>query len=215
MRFGILGTGVVGQTIGKKLVERGHDVRMGARDAGNAKAAGWVSTVGGRASHGTFADAAEFGEIVFNCTAGSGAVSAVHAAGAANLDGKIIIDVSNPLDFSKGFPPFLSVCNTDSLGEQIQSTAPGARVVKALNTVNTDVMVKPSIVSGEHDLFIAGNDAEAKQTVAALLRDEFGWKIIHDVGDITAARGTEMLLPLWVRLYGAFKTGYFNFHIAR
>src|SRR5689334_7114120 len=119
MRFGIFGTGVVGQTIGKKLIERGHDVRMGARDAANTRAAGWVSAQGARASHGTFADAAAFGEMVLNCTSGGGAVAAVHSAG-RGLDGKILVDVSNPLDFSKGFPPFLSVCNTDSLGEQIQ-----------------------------------------------------------------------------------------------
>jgi predicted dinucleotide-binding enzyme len=137
------------------------------------------------------------------------------AAGAENLDGKILIDVSNPLDFSKGFPPTLTVCNTDSVGEQIQRAFPGLKVVKTLNTTTCTVMVDPSRVPGEHDLFVSGDDAGAKATVTAFLKREFGWKHVIDLGDITTARGTEMVLPLWVRLYGAFQSPFFNFHVVR
>lgn len=214
MKIAILGTGVVGQTLGTKLVQLGHDVRMGARNEGNEKAQKWVSDSGSRASRGTFADAAAFGEIVFNCTSGMASLDALKQAGAKNLDGKILIDVANPLDFSKGMPPTLSVCNTDSLGEQIQRAFPGVRVVKTLNTVNTSVMVNPSLVPGESDVFVSGNDASAKARVKEILQQWFGWRNVIDLGDITSARGTEMLLPIWLRLWGAFKTPNINFHIA-
>jgi predicted dinucleotide-binding enzyme len=174
MRIGILGTGVVGATIGTKLVQLGHDVRMGAREATNAKAAAWATPLGERASHGTFADAAAFGELLFNCTAGTASLAALEAAGRDALGAKLLVDVANPLDFSKGFPPSLSVCNTDSLGEQIQRAFPELRVVKALNTMQTAVMVDPSRVPGEHDAFVCGNDAEARARVTAILRDWFG-----------------------------------------
>ena len=215
MKLGVLGTGMVGTTIGSKLVQLGHDVNMGSRAAGNAKATEWAKANGTHASQGTFAEAASFGEIVFNCTSGMGSLQALGLAGAANLRGKILVDVANALDFSKGMPPSLSVCNTDSLGEQIQRAFPETHVVKALNTVNCGVMVNPSIVPGEHDLFIAGNDAGSKATVTQLLKQWFGWKSVIDVGDITAARATEMLLPIWVRLMGQFQTPNFNFKIVR
>ena len=215
MKIGILGTGVVGQTIGTKLVSLGHDVKMGARAAANEKAEKWVKENGARATHGTFADAAAFGEIVFNCTSGMASLDALRQAGARNLDGKILIDVANPLDFSKGMPPTLSVCNTDSLGEQIQRAFPGARVVKTLNTMNTNVMVDPRIVPGDSDVFVSGNDAAAKAQVTEILKSWFGWRSVIDLGDITTARGTEMLLPIWLRLWGTFKTPNINFHIAR
>jgi 8-hydroxy-5-deazaflavin:NADPH oxidoreductase len=215
MRIGVFGTGVVGSTIGSKLVQLGHEVRMGAREATNAKAAAWAAGQGDRASHGTFADAAAFAELLFNCTAGTGSLDALDAAGDEHLRGKVLVDVANPLDFSKGFPPSLTVCNTDSLGEQLQRAHPELRVVKALNTMNTAVMVDPARVPGDHDAFLCGNDAAAKAQVTALLRDGFGWRHVHDLGDITAARGTEMLLPVWLRLYGALRTGDFNFHVAR
>ena len=214
MRIGILGTGGVGQTIATGLVQHGHEVRLGARSATNDKAAGWAAKNGAAASHGTFADAASFGEIVFNCTSGMASLEALKLAGAANLDGKPLVDVANPLDFSKGMPPTLSVCNTTSLAEQIQAAFPGARVVKTLNTMNAQIMVNPSMVPGEHDVFVGGNDADAKARVSELLRS-FGWKNIIDLGDITSARGTEMILPLWLRLFGTFKSPNFNFHIAR
>ncbi len=215
MKIAVLGSGVVGQTIGSKLVELGHDVKMGSRTATNEKAAEWVAKAGTRASHGTFADAAKFGEIVFNCTGGMVALDALRMAGAQNLAGKILIDISNPLDFSKGFPPTLSVCNDDSVGEQIQREFPDAKVVKTLNTVNAILMVNPSILPGEHDLFMSGNDADAKAMVRKILTEWFGWKIVIDLGDITTARGTEQLLPIWVRLMGLFKSPQFNFHIVR
>jgi predicted dinucleotide-binding enzyme len=215
MRIGILGTGVVGQTIGTKLVQLGHEARMGARSADNEKATAWVNSAGVRASHGTFADAASFGELLFNCTAGAGSLEALRAAGAASLEGKVLIDVANPLDFSTGMLPTLSVCNTDSLGEQIQRAFPGAKVVKALNTMNANVMVNPSLVPGDHDVFVSGNDAGAKAQVTRILRDWFGWKNVIDLGDISTARGTEMLLPIWLRLWAALRTPNFNFHIAR
>ncbi|HVR61991.1 MAG TPA: NAD(P)-binding domain-containing protein, partial [Polyangia bacterium] len=186
MKLGILGSGIVGSTLGKKFVEVGHEVKMGARVANNEKAVAWAKSAGDRASQGTFADAAAFGEIVLNCTAGTGSVAAVQAAGPKNLAGKILIDVANPLDFSKGMPPSLTVCNTDSLGEQIQRACPDAKVVKALNTLSATVMVNPGLVPGEHDLFICGNDAGAKGRVTELLRESFGWKSVLDVGDITA-----------------------------
>jgi predicted dinucleotide-binding enzyme len=214
MKIGILGTGMVGSTIGGKLLSGGHAVMMGSRTAGNEKAVAWARAAGGAASHGTFADAARFGELVFNCTAGGVSLAALEAAGAAHLAGKILVDVANPLDTSRGMPPRLGVCNTDSLGEQIQRAFPSAKVVKTLNTMNCVVMVNPGLVPGDHTVFLSGNDAGAKETVAALLR-EWGWpaRNILDVGDITTARGTEMLLPLWLRLWGRYRTPNFNFHI--
>ena len=215
MRIGVLGTGGVGQTLGGRLVEGGHDVRLGARSATNEKARDWARAAGARASHGTFAEAAQFGEVVLNCTAGTGSLEALEAAGAANLAGKILIDVANPLDFSRGMPPTLTVCNTDSLGEQIQRAFPGTRVVKALNTVNAAVMANSAHVPGDHDLFICGNDADARRAVVGWMREWFGWRIIHDLGDISAARGMEMILPIWIRLMLTLGTPSFNFHIQR
>jgi 8-hydroxy-5-deazaflavin:NADPH oxidoreductase len=215
MRIGVLGTGVVGQTIGKKLVALGHEVKMGARTASNEKAEGWVRANGTRASNGTFADAASFGEIVFNCTSGMASLEALKQAGAKNLDGKILIDIANPLDFSKGMPPTLSVCNTDSLGEQIQRAFPSTRVVKTLNTINTHVMVDPTLIPGDSDVFVSGNDASAKAKVTEILTKWFGWRSVIDLGDITSARATEMVLPLWLRLFSTFKTPNVNIHIVR
>jgi len=214
VRIGILGTGVVGQTIGGKLVALGHEVKLGSRTATNEKAAKWVAQHGASASQGTFAEAASFGEMVFNCTSGTVSLDALRSAGSANLARKVLVDVANPLDFSHGMPPTLSVCNSDSLGEQIQREFPDAKVVKTLNTMNTGVMVSPSSVPGDHDVFLCGNDADAKSRVSELLR-AFGWRTIVDLGDISAARGVEMLLPIWLRLMGTFKTATFNFHIAR
>jgi predicted dinucleotide-binding enzyme len=214
MKIGVLGTGLVGHTIATKLVALGHEVKMGARSATNEKATAWARSTGGGGTTGTFADAAAFGEIVFNCTNGAGTLPALDAAGDGNLRNKILIDVSNPLDFSRGMPPTLLIANTDSLGEQVQRTHPDAKVVKALNTMNCNVMVNPGLVKGEHDVFICGNDGAAKARVVELLRT-FGWKNIVDAGDISAARGQEMLVVLWARLFGALQTPTFNFHVAR
>jgi predicted dinucleotide-binding enzyme len=216
MKLGVLGTGSVGQAIGGKLVALGHEVKMGSRTATNEKAAAWVKTAGGGASQGTFADAAAFGELVFNCTSGAGTLEAARAAGEANLRGKVLIDVSNSLDFSHGFPPTLFTGNSDSLGEQLQRALPETKVVKSLNTVNANLMVDAgSLAGGDHDVFVSGNDAGAKARVAEILRDWFGWKNVVDLGDITTARGTESYLALWVRLYGALKTPQFNIKLVR
>ena len=214
MKVGILGTGMVGATVGSKLIQLGHEVKMGSRSASNENAVQWAKENGGQASTGTFADAAMFGEIVFNCTAGVASLAAINSAGANNLKGKILVDVANPLDFSKGMPPTLTVCNTDSLGEQIQKAFPSVRVVKALNTMNCKVMAEPTLVGGEHDAFVCGNDPSAKAKVREVLTS-FGWKSMIDLGDISAARGMEMLLPIWLRLMGQFQTANFNFKIAR
>ena len=214
MRIGVLGTGTVGSRLGSKLVALGHEVKMGSRTARNEKAVEWANGKGSGATFGTFADAAKFGEVVFNCTAGAVSLEALKQAGAKNLSGKVLVDVANPLDFSKGMPPTLTVCNTDSLGEQIQRTFPDAKVVKALNTVGNDLMVDPGLVPGEHDTFVCGDDPQAKAKVVEILR-AFGWKSPIDLGDMTAARGLEMMLPVWVRLMGTLKTRSFNFKIAR
>ena len=215
MRIGVLGTGTVGTTIATRLVELGHEVKMGSRSAGNEKAVEWASGAGEGASEGSFADAASFGEVVFNCTPGAVSVDALRIAGPEDLSGKVLIDVSNPLDFSKGMPPTLSVCNDDSVGEQIQREFPDARVVKALNTVNASIMVDPSQVTGSV-IFVCGNDDAAKAEVGELLQS-FGWPgdDVLDVGDIAGARGTEMYLPLWLRMMGALGTPSFNIAVVR
>lgn len=215
MKTGIIGTGVVGNAIGSKLIQQGHQVMMGSRKAGNEKAVAWVKVNGNLASQGTFSDAAKFGEVVFNCTGGMVSLDALRMAGAENLNGKVLVDISNPLDFSKGMPPVLSVCNIDSIGEQIQKAFPGVKVVKTLNTITSSVMVNPSLVPGDHDVFISGNDDGAKTLVKNILKDDFGWKSIIDLGDISTARGTEMILPLWLRLWGVFQSPNFNFKIVK
>ena len=216
MKIGILGSGMVGKTLGTKLVSVGHQVMMGSRTAKSEAGQEWLNSVAGKAQQGTFADAAAFGQIVFNCTNGANSLQALRQAGAANLGGKILIEVSNPLDFSKGMPPSLTVCNTDSLGEQVQREFPQSRVVKVLNTVNCAVMVQPSLAPGDHQLFICGNDASAKSEVIARLGEWFGWKKenVIDLGDITGARATEMYLPLWLRLMGVLGTPHFNVRLA-
>jgi 8-hydroxy-5-deazaflavin:NADPH oxidoreductase len=216
MNIAILGTGMVGSTIGTKLIQLGHSVKMGSRAAGGEKALAWVKEAGNSASQGTFAEAAAHGQMVFNCTSGMGSLAALEAAGAANLKGKILIDISNPLDFSKGMPPTLNPCNDDSLGERIQKAFPEAKVVKTLNTLTAALMINPAaLAGGDHSLFMCGNDAEAKAKVVDLLKHGFGWKDVIDLGDITAARGQEMILPIWLRLWGGLKTANFNFKIVR
>ncbi|HEV2787139.1 MAG TPA: NAD(P)-binding domain-containing protein [Solirubrobacteraceae bacterium] len=216
MRIGVLGTGTVGRTLGSALLRSGHEVRLGSRAAGNEAAVAWAAEVGdaGPASEGTFADAAGFGELVINATAGVASLDALSLAGGEQLAGKVLVDVANPLDYSQGMPPRLSVCNSDSLGEQIQRTYPDVRVVKSLNTVTAAVMVAPALVAGPHTIFVAGDDAAAKDQAGELLQ-EFGWpaESILDLGDITAARGMEMYLPLWLRLYGATGTAVLNVEV--
>jgi 8-hydroxy-5-deazaflavin:NADPH oxidoreductase len=214
MRIGVLGTGSVGRRIATKLVELEHEVTMGSRSADGEALLEWVKESGPDASGGTFADAAAAGELLFNCTAGEASLEALEAAGAENLSGKVLVDVSNPLDFSGGMPPTLTVCNDDSLGERIQAAFPEARVVKSLNTINNQVMTDPGRLPGTHNVFVCGEDEEAKGTVTELLV-EFGWppESIVDLGGISAARGTEMYLPLWLRLMGALGTPDFNIQL--
>ncbi len=215
MKIAVLGTGAVGKTIASKLIELGHDVCMGSRTANNDIANAWVHSQGDKAKSGSFADAAEFGEIIFNCTKGEHSLEALKQAGAERIAYKILIDISNPLDFSKGFPPSLTICNTSSQGESIQNLFPNAKVIKTLNTVTNAVMINPSIIAGDHDQFICGNDEKAKEQVITILKEWFGWKNVIDLGDITNARATEMILPLWVRLYGKLQTANFNLKVVQ
>ena len=217
MKIAVLGTGMVGNALATKLVNIGHQVMVGSRTVNSEAGQEWLKSVGGKAQIGAFADTAAFGEIILDCTNGANSLAALGQAGEKNLRGKILIHVGNPLDFSGGMPPTLTVCNTDSLGEQVQREFPGVRVVKALNTVNCEVMIAPSRVPGDHNLFICGNDAAAKREVTARLCEWFGWKpgSIIDLGDITNARGTEMFLALWVRLWGVLGTPHFNIHVVR
>ena len=226
MKIGVFGTGMVGQALAGKLADLGHAVRVGTRDPkatlarsepdhfGNPPFKTWLEGRKG-VELVTLADAAAHGEILVNATGGQGSIEALRAAGEKNLAGKVLVDVSNPLDFSRGMPPTLSVCNTDSLGEQIQKAFPEVKVVKALNTVNASLMVDPGVLAGaDHSLFVCGNDAGAKQAVTELLKT-FGWKDVIDLGDITTARGTEMYLPLWLRLFGALGTPKFSVKVVR
>jgi len=205
---------MVGRTIGAKLVELRHNVMVGTRDPGKLR--DWLNQEGRGAKVGSFAEAAAHGEIVFNCTAGAASIEALRMAGDERLAGKVLIDVSNPLDFSKGMPPTLLVGNTDSLAEQIQRAFPRTKVVKTLNTVNCKLMVNPGqVAGGDHHIFISGNDAATKAQDIDILKSWFGWRYIIDLGDLTTARGTEMLLPLWVRLIGTLQTPMFNFKVVR
>src|SRR6266436_6024934 len=200
MKIGILGTGMVGEALGTKFAQLGHEVKMGSRTANNESAAKWVKATGPNASQGTFGDAAAFGEMVFICLKGAVFLEVARTIEAQALAGKVLVDVSNPLDFSHGMPASLSICNTNSLGEEVQKAAPSARVVKTLNIVNCEVMAEPA-KGGHPTMLLCGNDAEAKDKVTALLQS-MGWSDIIDLGDITRSRGTEMLVPLWVNLFG-------------
>ncbi|MGL4320066.1 MAG: NADPH-dependent F420 reductase [Paracoccaceae bacterium] len=223
MKIGMIGGGGVAQALAAKLLAVGHDVVIGIRSVSDAELdkdrmmaqplRAWMAETGGRVV--TMAEAAAHGEIVFNVTAGQQSIAALTVAGAANLAGKVLIDVANPLDFSMGMPPFLApeLSVTTSLGEEIQKAFPHVHVVKAFNTVSNRIMVEPSLIPGDHDLLIAGNSAAAKATVSALARDAFGWKSIRDMGDIVGARATEHLLPLWVRMWMLGGNPLVNVHL--
>ena len=226
MNIAVLGTGTVGRTIAGKLSELGHVVVVGTRDP-QATVARTESDAMGTPPYSAwqaenpavrlapFAEAAAFGELVVLATSGSGALDALTRAGAENLAGKVLLDISNPLDGSQGFPPTLFVKDTDSLAEQLQRAFPTARVVKSLNTMTAAVMVDPGRVSGgEHSVFVSGDDEEAKRTVASLLED-FGHTDVIDLGDLSTARGAEMYLPLWLRLMGSLGTPFFNIKVVR
>ena len=224
MKIAVLGTGMVGQALAGRLSSLGHDVAVGTRDpkatlvrtdsdGRPAPFATWLAEHPG-VTLGTFAEVAATADVLVNATGGAASLPALEAAGADNLAGKVIIDIANPLDFSQGMPPTLFVKDTDSLGEQIQRAFPEARVVKTLNTLNADLMVDPKSLGEESTVFVSGNDAEAKQLVIELLRS-FGHTDVIDLGDLSTARGTEMLLPIWLRLMGALGTVRFNFKIVR
>lgn len=227
MKIAVLGTGVVGQTIAAKLAEIGHAVTIGTRypeetrartepgSYGQPSFSAWLAQNSG-VQLGSFEEAARFGEVVFNATNGMGSLEALRQVGEANLNGKILIDIANPLDFSRGMPPTLSVSNTDSLSEQIQRSFPQVKVVKTLNTVTASLMVNPGLVgNGEHTIFVSGNDPAAKGLVRDWLANWFGWKDILDLGDITTARGVEMYLPLWLGLWGSMGTGMLNIKVVK
>jgi 8-hydroxy-5-deazaflavin:NADPH oxidoreductase len=210
MKIGMIGGGGVAQTLGAALLKLGHEVVIGIRAATpeelskprqNAETlADWQAKTGGRVV--TMTQAAAFGDVLFNATQGAGSLDALHLAGAANLSGKVLVDVANPLDFSAGMPPFLmrEFSGPTSLGEQIQAAFPDARVVKAFNTIAAAVMVDPGLIADAPDLFLAGNDATAKTTVTDIARS-LGWTSFTDLGDIVGARASESILPVWVRLW--------------
>jgi predicted dinucleotide-binding enzyme len=225
MRIGILGTGMVGRSLVEGFARTGHDVVMGTRDvpgtirrelsgpgAQQGTVAEWLGATG--VDLVDLRTAATYGEIVVNATNGGGSIACLSEAGSPSLVDKVLIDVSNPLDFSAGFPPTLTIKDTDSLGEVIQRTFPEARVVKALNTLTAPLMTRPDLLPEPTTLPIAGNDPDARATVTGLLQ-EFGWTDILDLGDISGARGMEMWLPLWLRTMGALGTPVFNLRIVR
>jgi predicted dinucleotide-binding enzyme len=204
---------MVGLAISRRLAELGHKVMLGTRDP--AKSADKLASKHEAVEVGTFAKAASFGEILFNATGGAVSMEALRMADESSMDGKVLVDISNPLDFSKGMPPSLFVSNTDSLGEQIQRAFPSVKVVKALNTVTAAIMVNPqNVAGGQHDMFVCGNDPAAKDLVIGILRD-FGWIHITDLGDLSGARAMEMYLPIWLRLWGALGSGMFNIYVVR
>jgi predicted dinucleotide-binding enzyme len=227
MMIGVFGTGMVGQTIAGKLASLGHDVMMGTRDVQATQAkmskdgSGPSPFATWHQAHptvklGTHAQTAAHGDLLVNATNGAGSLGALNATQAEDLHGKVLVDIANPLDFSKGMPPSLTVCNTDSLGETIQRTFPDLMVVKTLNTLNASLMVAPDLLPERTNVFLSGNDAPAKAEVRELLHS-FGWvdADIIDLGDITTARGTEQILPIWVRLYVALQSPLFNFRIVQ
>ena len=216
MRFGVLGTGSVGATVGRRLVALGHEVRMGARDADSPKAREWAASVGDAASHGDFADAAGFGQAVVNATLGLASLAALEAAGEERLAGKVLIDIANPLDFSDGFPPTVRHDGGRSLAEQIQARFPASHVVKAMSTMTADLMLEPSLLGAPSSTFVAGDDADAKAAVTALLVSA-GWGAgdVVDLGGLVAARGMELYLPLWLSLFQAGGSPLFNVSVVR
>ena len=226
MKIAILGTGSVGQALAGRLSGLGNEVVIGTRDVsasmsrttpdgwGNPAIGTWI-TDNSAVKLVTFAEAAAFSDgIIIHAMNGGAAIESLEMTNEADLEGKILVDITNPLDFSKGFPPTLFLSNTDSLGEQIQAKFPALKVVKTLNTMSNPVMINPSSVAGDHTVFVSGNDDSAKAKVKEML-NSFGWedKNIYDLGDISTARGTEMILPLWVRIFGKSQSPFFNFHV--
>jgi len=215
-KIGVLGTGMVGKTFANKLLQLGYEVKMGSRTSNNEKALNWLRAAGPNAQIGTFEEVTIQSDILFNCTKGASVEEAIRLAGIENLKSKIVIDLSNPLDFSNGMPPTLipQYANSWSMGEAIQQLCPETFVVKTLNMVNCEVMVNAALAGDNASMFVCGNDSESKLTVSKLL-EEFGWNDIIDLGDIGASRGMEMLLPIWLLLWKATGTGHLAFKIVR
>ena len=226
MKVGIFGTGEVGQTLASALVRKGHDVCVGTRDVEKKmkeKASGeetvsfreWLAK-NKKVRLAAFADAAAHGDLLMNATAGHGSLEALSKAKPVDLRGKILIDIANALGPWGEGPVELFVVNNDSLAERIQRAHPGLHVVKALNTVTAHIMVNPAgLAGGDHDVFIAGDDPGSRDRVARFLRDEFGWRTVLDLGDLTAARALEMMIMVWAKILEALGTADFNFKIAR
>ncbi|WP_422737094.1 NADPH-dependent F420 reductase [Micromonospora sp. WMMD729] len=217
MRIAVLGTGSVGQAIAARTAELGHQVTVGTRDVAATRAGAYADWAAAHPEVGlaTMAAAAADAELVVNATSGTASLPALTAAGAANLAGKVLLDIANPLDFGAGFPPTLTVDDTESLAERIQREFPQAKVVKSLNTLTAELMVHPrQLADGEHSVFVSGDDTEAKRIVTDLLVS-FGHTDVIDLGDLSTARGTEMLMPLWLRLYGRLDTAIFNLKVVR
>ena len=212
MQIGILGSGVTAQTLGTKLVQIGHEVMLGSREEAKPSSVTWARDVGQHALYGTFRNSAEFGEVVFNCTLGMSSLDALQMAGAENLKDKILIDTANPIDRSEGVWK-LTVCNTDSLGEQIQRAFPDTRVVKTLNTINANIIADPAKLPEMTDIFVSGNDIEAKAMVVRYLREWFGWRHVIDLGDITTSRGVEMYVLFWHYLRNTIPSWRFNIKV--
>jgi len=223
MKIGIIGSGVVAQTLGAKLIELGHDVVLGTRDPSKldekknmaVTLREWVASTGKKGKVASFQDAASHGELLISATHGQASVDALKIAGADKVGPKVLIDTGNELDFSKGMPPGALASQTNCLGEQIQAAFPNLKVVKSLNTIGAPVMVAPqALAGGEHTVFVSGNDTAAKAAVAELLKS-FGWKDVLDLGDISSARGPEMYMAMWLRLWGATGTGMINVKVVR
>ena len=227
MKIAVLGTGIVGRQVSTKLASLGHEVVIGTRDVENTMTSDQQDFYGNPVFKDwfadqsnikleTFANAAAGAEIIVNATNGQASIPAISSISEADRSGKTLLDIANPLDFSNGMPPSLNPVNTDSLAEQIQSKFPELNVVKSLNTMSSYIMINPSQVKGKHDVFVSGNDDKAKEQVKELLKS-IGWTedVIIDLGDISTARGTEMLLPIWLRLWNALGTADFNFHVQR
>ena len=223
MKIGIIGSGVVAQTLGAKLIELGHDVVLGTRDpakldekknmAGTLRE--WIAKTNKKGKVATFQEAAAHGDLLFNVTNGSASIEALKLAAADKVGTKVLIDTSNELDFSKGMPPGALASQSNCLGERIQAAFPNLKVVKSLNTIGAPVMVAPqALAGGEHTVFVSGNDAPAKAAAAELLKS-FGWKDVLDLGDISSARGPEMYMAMWLRLWGATGTGMINVKVVR
>jgi NADPH-dependent F420 reductase len=201
-RVGVLGTGAVGRRLATGFKGRGYEVMIGSRDPGKSDLREWLSDEGAGVQAATFKEAAEHGELLVLAVLGDAAQDVIAHAGAENFGGKVVIDAMNPLDFSGGFPPKLSISGEDSLGERVQRALPDAKVVKAFNTIGNQYFVDPEFSEGSPTMLIAGDDEGAKRLVSDLLAD-FGWSDTFDIGGIEGSRELEAICIAWVKIGGA------------